>query len=306
MKNNDIREFARKMEGKKLTILGHENIDVDAFLSGVLLSRLFDFLKIDNEFIVLEEVAEGNETYDIVKKLFNIDMKDWERTGEDAERLLFLEDHFETVHAGKVVGCIDHHPTSKNVSFDYEKRRNSSASSFLIYELMLEVRYPVTTEDIEMIIFSMMIDTTDFKSIKAIQSEVEVAEKLATKYKLDYEELIKVALCLTPIDKMSIEKITSNGEKSYNYNGNAVKSAYLQLYGMPSKQKIEEWKGFLAKRVKKEGLKMFVFIIFETKGNFTIEYQIMTPHLCKMKIYDGILSRGKDIMPKIEKIFDKQ
>lgn len=233
-------------------------------------------------------------------------MKDWERTGEDAERLLFLEDHFETVHAGKVVGCIDHHPTSKNVSFDYEKRRNSSASSFLIYELMLEVRYPVTTEDIEMIIFSMMIDTTAFKSSKAIPSEVEVAEKLATKYKLDYEELIKVALCLTPIDKMSIEKITSNGEKSYNYNGNAVKSAYLQLYGMPSKQKIEEWKGFLAKRVKKEELKMFVFIIFETKGNLTIEYQIMTPHLCKMKIHDGILSRGKDIMPKIEKIFDKQ
>ena len=112
MKNNDIREFARKMEGKKLTILGHDNIDVDAFLSGVLLSRLFNFLKIDNEFIVLEEIAEGNETYDIVKKLFNIDMKDWERTGEDAERLLFLEDHFETVHAGKVVGCIDHQATS--------------------------------------------------------------------------------------------------------------------------------------------------------------------------------------------------
>ena len=80
----------------------------------------------------------------------------------------------------------------------------------------------------------------------------------------------------------------------------------LQKENYKLKQKIEEWKGFLAKRVKKEGLKMFVFIIFETKGNFTIEYQIMTPHLCKMKIHDGILSRGKDIMPKIEKIFDKQ
>ena len=301
MKNNNIREFARKMEGKKLTILGKVKIKNNDTEKKAIVPNTQAFIE-----LVQQKVAEGNETYDIVKKLFNIDMKDWERTGEDAERLLFLEDHFETVHAGKVVGCIDHHPTSKNVSFDYEKRRNSSASSFLIYELMLEVRYPVTTEDIEMIIFSMMIDTTAFKSSKAIQSEVEVAEKLATKYKLDYEELIKVALCLTPIDKMSIEKITSNGEKSYNYNGNAVKSAYLQLYGMPSKQKIEEWKGFLAKRVKKEGLKMFVFIIFETKGNFTIEYQIMTPHLCKMKIHDGILSRGKDIMPKIEKIFDKQ
>ena len=59
MKNNDIREFARKMEGKKLTILGHDNIDVDAFLSGVLLSRLFNFLKIDNEFIVLISLGDG-------------------------------------------------------------------------------------------------------------------------------------------------------------------------------------------------------------------------------------------------------
>ena len=69
---------------------------------------------------------------------------------------------------------------------------------------------------------------------------------------------------------------------------------------------LSDYESIDLKRVKKEGLKMFVFIIFETKGNFTIEYQIMTPHLCKMKIHDGILSRGKDIMPKIEKIFDKQ
>lgn len=41
MKNNDIREFARKMEGKKLTILGHDNIDVDAFLSGGTIIKTF-------------------------------------------------------------------------------------------------------------------------------------------------------------------------------------------------------------------------------------------------------------------------
>ena len=46
---------------------------------------------------------------------------------------------------------------------------------------------------------------------------------------------------------------------------------------------------------------MFVFIIFETKGNFTIEYQIMTPHLCKMKIHDGILSREKISCQKLKK-----
>lgn len=71
MQIEKLKNIAQK---RKITILGHDNIDVDAFLSGILLSRLFDFLKIDNEFVILEKVKE-NETYQIVKELFNIDMK---------------------------------------------------------------------------------------------------------------------------------------------------------------------------------------------------------------------------------------
>lgn len=100
MQIEKLKNIAQK---RKITILGHDNIDVDAFLSGILLSRLFDFLKIDNEFVILEKVKE-NETYQIVKELFNIDMKKWENVSEKQDRYLFLEDHFETIHSGKIVG----------------------------------------------------------------------------------------------------------------------------------------------------------------------------------------------------------
>lgn len=51
-----IEKLKNNFAKRKITILGHDNIDVDAFLSGILLSKLFDFLKIENEFIILEEV----------------------------------------------------------------------------------------------------------------------------------------------------------------------------------------------------------------------------------------------------------
>ena len=61
----------------KITILGHDNIDVDSVVSGILMSKLLDFLKIENQFAILEEVKR-NETYEILEELLGIDMKQWE------------------------------------------------------------------------------------------------------------------------------------------------------------------------------------------------------------------------------------
>lgn len=229
----EVLAFAESMKDRELVILGHDNIDVDAVLSGILLSKLFNYLKIKNHFYILESVKEG-ETYNIVKGLFGIDMKQFEKIGENEKRLLFLEDHFETVHAGKIIGCIDHHPTSREVKYDFMYKRNSCATAYLIYEIMQLVGYKPSAEEAKMIIVSMMVDTTSFKSSKTIMEEVEVAKKLAYEYELDYDYLIKYCLCLTPIDKMTVEEIITNGQKYYDYYGYKVSSAYLQLYEKPS------------------------------------------------------------------------
>lgn len=293
-----LESLISTLNGKKVTILGHDNIDVDATLSGILLSRLLDFLNIENQFCILEPVKE-NDTYEIITQLIGINMKDWEKEGESKDRNLFLVDHYETVHEGNVVACLDHHPNKQQKEYPFMYVRNSCATAYLIYEMMKEAGYFLTKEDAKMIVVSMMVDTTSFRSSKTIQEEVEQARKIAKEYNLDYDFLEKYCLCLTPIEKMSTEQIISNGQKWYNYRGKKVGSAYLQLYGLPEETTLQEWMEALRKKLQETSKDMLVFIIFECKHNRTYEYQILNDCIKEIR-KEGILSRGKDIMPKIE------
>lgn len=295
--NSWRNQLTDTLKGKKVTIIGHDNIDVDAALSGILLSKLLDFLNIENEFQILEEVKE-DETYDIVKGLIGIDLKKWQGK-EEENRNLFLVDHYETIHKGNVLGIIDHHPTKQEKGYDFMYVKNSCATAYMIYEIMQAVNFPITQMEAKMIIVAMMVDTISFRSSKTIKEEVEQAKKLAKEHELDYDYLEKQGLCLTPVDILNIQQIVSNGQKWYNYSGNKVGSAYLQLYGMPAKEQLNEWLSNLKTKLKETNSNMLVLIIFETQSNMTYEYQIMSDCI-KEIISKGILSRGKNIMPIIE------
>lgn len=296
-----IEELRVALKGKEITIIGHDNIDVDSVLSGMLMSNLLDFLNVKNHFCLAEELKKS-DTYDILKNLLGIDMCLLPYEGETEDRTLFLVDHYETIHQGEVVGCIDHHPTQKVNTYQFKYVRNSCASAYLIYELMQEVGYPITQKEAKMIIVAMMIDTMSFRSSKAIKEEVVQAKNLAKKFNIDYNFYEKECLCLTPIDDLTFEEIISNGQKWYDYNGHKVGSSYLQVNGFPDEEKMNEWLCGLKKRLEDTNSEMLVFIIFETKFNMTYEYRI-TKENAQKYIRRGILSRGKDIMPRIEKLF---
>ena len=51
-----VKSLKKVLEGKKITIIGHDNIDVDATLSAILMSKVLTFLGIENEFCILEKV----------------------------------------------------------------------------------------------------------------------------------------------------------------------------------------------------------------------------------------------------------
>lgn len=287
----------------KITIIGHNNIDVDAFLSGILVSHLLNKIHIENEFVILQEVKE-DDTYQIVKEMFQIDMKEYYSEKEEAGRNLLLEDHYETEHDGKVVACIDHHPTSVGIEYPFYYSKISCSTSYMVYELMQECNYTISQEEAKMILLSMMIDTVSFRSSKTVNEEKIEAKKIAKQYNLNYEELEKYCLCLTPIENVSVESIINNGYKYYNYSGNKVKSSYLQLYGMVEDEVLAEWLINIVEKIPVEELEMWVFIIFECKDNRTYEYQI-TKGKVETIVTNGILSRGTNIMPKIEALFQR-
>lgn len=299
MRVKDLKEALSQYE--KVSIIGHDNTDVDAFLSGILLSKLLEFLKIKNEFIILEEVKE-NETYKIIQELFGINMKEYVNEKEDTSRKLFIEDHYETRHSGEVVACIDHHPNDGEKKYPFLYSRIACSTSYMVYELMQEAGYKISNIEAKMIIASMMIDTVSFRSGKTVKKEVIEAKKLAEQYGINYEELEKYCLCLTPIDEYSVNEIINNGHKYYQYNGNKVKSSYIQIYGRIDRETIIRWISAIKYRMKLESIKMWVFIIFECKTEKTYEYQI-TKNKVELIESKGILSRGTNIMPKIEKLF---
>ncbi len=288
----------------EVCIIGHDNIDVDSILSGILLSKLLKFLNINAKFMILEPIKK-NDTYNIIHHLTDIHLYEYVEENEDELRTLFLVDHYETNHKGNVIGCIDHHPTKKENSYVFSYVRNCTATSYLIYELMKLSNYPLTAEEAKLIVLSMMVDTVAFRSSKAIPEEVKVAKSLAHEFSLDYSLLESESLCLTPIEKMSMDEITSNGEKKYNYNGHKVRSAYLQLDGMPEKTILNKWLDYIKNKMVHDTFKVeqMVFIIFDVKSNVTYEYQI-TLNSTKVIVHNGIISRGKDIMPQIEKKYD--
>ena len=287
----------------KITILGHDNIDVDAFLSAILLSRLLNFIGIENEFIILEKVHK-NETFDIIKDMFNIDMREYQCNVEDSSRKLFLEDHYSTKHKGKVIACLDHHLTSDPIvnSYLFYYCRQSCSVSYIVYELMCEAGYQICKEEAKMILVSMMVDTVAFKSKKTVKAEVTKAKEIAKQFKLNFQEIEKCCLCLTPIDKLSTEEIIENGFKDYNYNGNKVKSSYIQVYEMLDEEVIDDWINLIVQKLKSQKLSMWVFVVFVCKDEITIEYHITSNSINRIKTV-GILSRGINIMPKIEEYF---
>lgn len=287
---------------RKAYCIGHDQIDVDAFFAGLLSARLFNHLGFESEFIILQPVTQS-ETYNLIKNFTDIEMKDYENTVEDNNRTLFLLDHYETPHAGTVIGCIDHHPTLKENTYLFSYIRHATASTYMVYELMQAANYPLTAEEAKYIVFAMLVDTVGFRSSKTISEEVAIAKQLAKQYSLDYELLEKASLCLTSINTMTTKEIVSNGLKKYNFNNHMIQSSYIQVYGIPTKEKIEEWIKYIKKAIVQENkptVKMFVFIIFDLLESKTYEYKIYKDCFQEV-IHEGILSRGQDIMPRIEK-----
>ena len=66
---------------------------------------------------------------------------------------------------------------------------------------------------------------------------------------------------------------------------------------------LSTWLEHIKQKVKKDNFDMWVFILYELKEGITYEYHII-PEDVEVIVSAGILSRGKDIMPKVEELFN--
>lgn len=282
---------------EKLIILGHENPDVDSIVSGYILEKILIKKGYFAEFIIPDK-SINKDTLDICNRnglnplnfMKNIDF-------EDKNVKYILVDHNQRDLAGEVVCIIDHHPANTQIKTEhYYNKKISSTACFICQgnENLLD------ESSIKLAIIATLVDTASFHSTKGRAEDNAWAIGMCKKYNLDYNELAKEGLTLTPLDNIAVASL--NGLKKYNFNGKKVESSYIQVeISEYTEDKIRQIIHSLKQYISNNKLTAFVFIVHDMK-KFETTYYLITENNIISKNYPRYTQRGDTIMPEVEKL----
>ena len=294
--NIDITQLLEKYKNNKIVILGHDYADVDSIVSGVMLEHI---LKTDG-FDVTFSILDKRISVESKELLAHYDFDPSDYIKEVKGDYYILVDHHERELDKDIILVVDHHPTSKMINS--ELVFNKEISSTALYLLMNNKEY-FNKQSRELVFLATMLDTASFHSTKGREIDKEYIINDCNEFNIDYEKLVKEGIYLTNLDDLN--KISLNGLKKYEYNGNKVESSYIQIDDNKDNQIIvNKIIDILKEYLISHNLSMFVFIVHEMINFKTRVYKI-TRNSVDTIYYDTYTSRGSTIMPSIQKEYDK-
>ena len=282
---------------EKLIILGHENPDVDSIVSGYILEKILIKKGYSAEFIIPDK-SINKDTLDIcIKNGLNPISFIKNVNFEDKSIKYILVDHNQRDLAGEIVCIIDHHPANTQIKTKhYYNKKVSSTACFICQgnENLLD------ESSIKLAIIATLVDTASFHSTKGRAEDKAWVIGMCKKYNLDYNELAKEGLTLTPLDNIAVASL--NGLKKYNFNGKKVESSYIQVeISQHTEDKIQQIIHTLKQYIWNNKLTAFVFIVHDMK-RFETTYYLITENNITTKNYPRYTQRGDTIMPEVEKL----
>lgn len=278
-----------------VTVIGHDLSDIDSIASCLLLNKYLKHFGVDSRVALFTKPMENSVEY---LKVMGVDFEAEVRQPLENEQV-FLVDHHETAHSVKVVGCIDHHPTDKKYDYPVYINNKASSTAFMILEMMEAEGITPTEEDYAAAVLSVYSDTQGLKSSKLIKSDVPKVEALVQRYGFDEQFLLKVGYGLNDLGA-PVEKLLYNGFKSFNFSKGRVVSSYLQADGYP-KDFVERFIKAVSLERRRLKADMWVLLLHDPVNGNTVEYDIT--ETVEMIDHKKLISRGSNVMPRIEKIF---
>ena len=279
----------------RMTVVGHDFSDVDSVASCLLLKKYLEYFEVKVTVAMFTEpMSKTLEMLSAVGVPFSVEV-----TSPKGDEQLFLVDHHETPYDLKVVGCIDHHPTEAKYDYPVYINQKASSTAFMILEMMEADGVPLEPCDYAMAVLSVYCDTQSLKSTKLVKDDVPRIQELIAKYNLDEKYLYEAGLGLNDLYQ-PIEILALNGLKTFDFPKGTVMSSYLQ-----SDRYEDGFVSALIKEVKaqlvKSNAKMWVLLLHDPVHGNTVEYDIAD----KVTAIDhgALVSRGSNIMPRIEKLF---
>lgn len=278
----------------RIAITGHDRADVDSVISCVLMRRLLAAWGIAAQIVLHEPDRQSRR----VMARFGMDVQAWAGVTQAGDSLI-LVDHHQAAHAGRVIACVDHHPTAYPPDYPYVQLEACGACAVMILRLMREADAPVTQEDERLAVTALYLDTIALRSAKITKEEAAWGEKEAKRLCLDEDWLRREGMGLRDMT-LPVQELAMLGRKVYDYGGARVLSTYVQTDAM-TREKLDEILDVLRGALKSEGAALWVYLVHDPVRMRSTEYDLLPDGSVKEIPYPYLASRGKDVMPRIEK-----
>jgi len=282
----------------RIVIAGHDRADVDSAASCVLLARLLSAWQIPSTVILFDPDKQSQR----VMRRFSVDVSSMKGETTQQDRL-FLVDHHQTEHEGCVIACIDHHPTDYPPDYPYLHIEESGACAAIILRLMKEAGIDVTMEDERLAVTALYLDTIALKSAKITKEEASWGERQAKRLGLDEKWLRQEGMGLRDMSLPTYD-LAMLGKKAYRFGDHLVLSTYVQTDAM-TKEKLNEILSVLDQEMRRENAALWVYLVHDPVHMQSTEYDLTPDGRIEEIRYGFLASRGKDVMPRVERMMRK-
>lgn len=283
-----------------LTLVSHNNPDVDAILSLNLFSKVLKSYKINYKIVLLTE--PDFTTKAIIKRNQLSIFQEYKKEIKKEDKLFCLDCFTLCDYESQIIGCIDHHPTKLKNNYIIHDNGYYSSTTKRIFDLFIE-NNPLFKEDYKefaiQTLYSIYIDTNSLKSSKFNILDNKWISETIQKYSLDEKQLIEEGFCFTDLS-LTTKELILNGYKNY-YLPNKKSAIISYLILKETSEKLINNLLLEMKKYKKENkIDYFWMILYEIEKDLTILLIVKNSKI-QIKKYNCILSRSIDVYPLLEK-----
>ncbi|MDO5378832.1 MAG: DHH family phosphoesterase [Clostridia bacterium] len=282
-------------EAGRIAVTGHDAPDVDSVISCAMMCALLSHLGIAAQ-AVLPTRADAQARRVLPRFGIDPDAMQGELKESDA---LVLVDHHRGAHPGRVVAVIDHHPTMSPPQAAYVQIEQAGACAAIIRRLMREAGQPDMERWEALTAVALYLDTLALRSPKILPEEAAWAARKAERFGLDTALLTREGLGLRDMSAPARE-LALMGQKTYDFPGGRVISTYVQTDEM-TQEKLEQILDAVRAELARSGVALWVFLHHDPVALRSAEFDLTPDGAMKVIRYDGLVSRGKDVMPRVER-----
>lgn len=300
MKHADRLRDALAHASGRIVITGHDTPDVDSVISCVLMHELISRWGFEAQIVFTSRAHEQARRL-LAAELPQMDAWVGETRPEDC---LVLVDHNRPLHAGSVIACVDHHPTQNMPDYPYVQIESCGACALMVYRLFEEAGFEPGDRLTRLTVIAVYLDTLALRSPKMRGEDIPWVRAQAQRLGMDEAWLMREGLCLCDMAR-SPQSLAMEGFKRFVFGGRLVLTTHVQTDAMTQEilgRILECLRGELRAR---SGA-LWVFLVHDPVRQRSEQYDLFADGTMRVRRYDHLASRGRDVMPAIEREMEKR